>query len=55
MSEQKHCKLSPEFFSDLSNIKVLVYSGDKSYTFDPDYRAYCLYGRAVSALKRKTK
>ena len=55
MSEQKHCKLYPELFQDLEGAKIISCPECKPYFYESESRAYCLYGRAVSALRRKNK
>ena len=39
----------------MSGIKMMACAENKVYTFDPESRAYCIYGKAVSVMKRKTK
>jgi len=56
MTDHRFCKLSPEYFNHRQNIQLLACSENKIYTFDSaEHRAYCIYGKAVSLLRRKGK
>lgn len=56
MADQRYCKLSPEYFQRRQDIHLLACSENKIYTFDSaEHRAYCIYGKAVSLLRRKGK
>lgn len=55
MVEHRFCKLPADCFSSVEEVQVMACSGQKVCQFDPARRAYCLYGRAVSGIKKKLK
>jgi hypothetical protein len=55
MNEQRSCKLLSEYLKNLQEIRFMACHERKVYSFDPEQKAYCIYGRAVSAIRRKGK
>lgn len=53
MSEHRNCKLMQEIFKNMEEIRFMACNEVKTYNFDPECRAYCVYGKAASVLKRK--
>lgn len=53
MNEYRNCKLMQESFKNMEEIRFMACHEAKTYNFDPECRAYCVYGKAVSVLKRK--
>ena len=55
MLEHKFCKIPVDYFQSVEGVQVMSCAAQKVYQFDPNYRAYCLFGRAVSGIKKKIK
>lgn len=55
MNEQRGCKLLQDYFKNFEEVRFMACHESKAYSFDPEARAFCVYGKAVSLLKRRGK
>jgi hypothetical protein len=55
MNEHRNCKLLQDYFKNFEEVRFMACHESKVYNFDPECRAFCVYGKTVSLLKRKTK
>jgi hypothetical protein len=55
MNEHRNCKLLQDYFKNFDEVRFMACHEGKVYNFDPEYRAFCVYGKAVSVLRRKYK
>lgn len=55
MNEHRNCKLLQDYFKNFEEVRFMACHESKAYNFDPEFRAFCVYGKTVSLLKRKTK
>jgi len=56
MAETKSIKISVESIANsINDIHFIAASEPKPYLFEGEKRAYCIYGKALSIYRRKTK